>query len=80
MESANQVDRQVGDRLRLRRTAQEMSREKLAGALGVTILTVYEWEAGMSRVGAARLSEVAKILGVSPGYFFADMHRGATLH
>ena len=53
-----------------------MSREKLADALGVTVLTVHDWEAGVSRIGAARLNEVAKILGVAPGYFSADTPPG----
>ena len=76
MKFATPVDRQIGDRLRVRRTALGMSREKLADALGVTVLTVHDWEAGVSRIGAARLSEVAKILGVSPGYFSADTPPG----
>lgn len=47
-----------------------MSREKLADALGVTVLTVHDWEEGVNRIGAARLSEVSRFSawrqGISP--------------
>jgi transcriptional regulator with XRE-family HTH domain len=66
-----QIDQQIGDRLRVRRIALEMTPQKLAAALGVSVLRVYEWEAGATRIEPDLLPEVAKVLGVSPEYFLA---------
>ena len=66
---ANPVDRQVGGRLRSRRTALNMSAESFAQDSGATPQQLREWEAGTSRIGAARLLELAKILDVNPAFF-----------
>jgi transcriptional regulator with XRE-family HTH domain len=69
---ANPVDRQVGGRLRSRRIALNMSAESFARASGTTPQRLREWEAGTSRIGAARLLEFAKILDVNPELFFRE--------
>lgn len=49
-----------------------MSQEKLAQGLGITYQQVQKYERGSSRVGASRLHNIASILHVQVGYFFAD--------
>jgi transcriptional regulator with XRE-family HTH domain len=65
-------DKEVGRRIRVRRLQQDMSQTTLADALGLTFQQVQKYEKGVNRVGAGRLQQVAKILQVSPSYFFDD--------
>lgn len=64
------VDVRVGRRLSHRRKLLGMTEEQLAEALGVTVQQVREYEAGVSPITASRLLELARLLGVSVGYFF----------
>ena len=73
---SNPVDMQVGGRLRSRRIALNMSAESFARATGTTPQRLREWEAGTSRIGAARLLELTKILDVDPSFFFASERHG----
>ncbi|MDF1791755.1 MAG: helix-turn-helix transcriptional regulator [Thalassobaculaceae bacterium] len=69
----NPIDIHVGARVRLRRTLLGMSQERLGDALGLTFQQVQKYERGANRVGASRLFELAKALGVPVSYFFDDM-------
>jgi transcriptional regulator with XRE-family HTH domain len=73
---ANPVDMRVGGRLRSRSIALNMSAESLARASGTTPQRLREWEAGTSRIGAARLLELTKILDVNPAFFFGNECHG----
>ena len=70
---ANSVDAQVGSRVRLRRMLIGMSQEKLGELLGLTFQQVQKYEKGVNRIGAGRLFEVARILGVPIGYFYESV-------
>jgi transcriptional regulator with XRE-family HTH domain len=72
MKSGNPVDKHVGARVRSRRIVLGMSPKNLADALGTTAHQVDQWEAGTSRIGSKRLTELTKILGVNAAFFFAD--------
>lgn len=67
---ANPIDVYVGSRVRLRRMLLGMSQEKLGERLGLTFQQVQKYEKGINRVGASRLFELAKVLGVSVGFFY----------
>ncbi|MGE5517969.1 MAG: helix-turn-helix domain-containing protein [Bacteroidota bacterium] len=69
----NAVDTAVGKRIRLRRTTLGMSQEKLADALGLTFQQVQKYEKGVNRVGASRLFDLGRVLGVPVEYFFEDV-------
>jgi transcriptional regulator with XRE-family HTH domain len=69
---ANPIDVYVGTRVRLRRMLLGMSQEKLGEKLGLTFQQVQKYEKGVNRVGASRLFELSKVLGVRVGYFFED--------
>ena len=67
---ANPVDIQVGNRVRIRRMLIGMSQEKLGELLGLTFQQVQKYEKGVNRIGAGRLFDVARILGVPIDYFY----------
>jgi transcriptional regulator with XRE-family HTH domain len=68
---ANPMDVHVGTRVRLRRMLLGMSQEKLGEHLGLTFQQVQKYEKGVNRIGASRLFDLAKVLGV-PVQFFYD--------
>ena len=68
--ASNIVDVYVGARLRMRRTMLGMSQSKLGELLGVTFQQIQKYEKGSNRISASRLQHTARVLEVSPGYFF----------
>lgn len=58
------------------RLAAGLTQEDLADGLGVTFQQVQKYEKGTNRVGAGRLSDIARILAVPIPYFFEGV-RGA---
>jgi len=67
---ANPIDAQVGNRVRIRRMLIGMSQEKLGDLLGLTFQQVQKYEKGVNRVGAGRLYEISRILGVPIEFFY----------
>jgi transcriptional regulator with XRE-family HTH domain len=67
---ANPIDGQVGNRVRLRRMLIGMSQERLGELLGLTFQQVQKYEKGVNRIGAGRLFEISRILGVPIDYFY----------
>src|SRR5579871_368828 len=67
---ANPIDVQVGNRVRIRRMLIGMSQEKLGDLLGLTFQQVQKYEKGVNRIGAGRLFEIARILGVPIDFFY----------
>ena len=67
---ANLVDIHVGLRIRAARLAAGLSQERLGTALGVTFQQIQKYEKGVNRVGAGRLSDIARVLSVPVSYFF----------
>ena len=68
--ASNVVDAYVGVRLRMRRTMLGMSQSKLGQLLGVTFQQIQKYEKGANRISASRLQQTARVLEVSPSYFF----------
>jgi transcriptional regulator with XRE-family HTH domain len=54
----------------VRRREKRISQIELAGRLGLTFQQVQKYEEGNNRVGASRLQQIAKILGVSIPFFY----------
>jgi transcriptional regulator with XRE-family HTH domain len=67
---ANPIDAQVGNRVRIRRMLIGMSQERLGDTLGLTFQQVQKYEKGVNRIGAGRLFEIARILGVPIDFFY----------
>lgn len=54
----------------MRRVLVGMSQEKLGEALALTFQQVQKYEKGTNRIGASRLQQISRILGVPVEYFF----------
>ncbi len=72
---ANPLDLHVGSRVRLQRMLLGMSQEKLGEQLGLTFQQIQKYEKGINRIGASRLFELAKVLGVSVQFFYDEVPR-----
>lgn len=70
---ANPIDVHVGSRVRLRRMLLGMSQEKLGEQLGLTFQQVQKYEKGVNRIGASRLFDMARVLGVKVQFFYDDV-------
>ncbi len=70
---ANPIDAQVGNRVRIRRMLIGMSQEKLGDLLGLTFQQVQKYEKGVNRIGAGRLYEISRILGVPIDFFYESV-------
>ena len=68
----NPIDVHVGSRVRLRRTMQGLSQEKLGEGLGITFQQVQKYEKGANRIGASRLQHISTILNTPISFFFED--------
>jgi transcriptional regulator with XRE-family HTH domain len=74
---ANPIDAQVGNRVRIRRMLMGMSQERLGDTLGLTFQQIQKYEKGINRIGAGRLFEIARILGVPIDYFYDGVSAAA---
>lgn len=70
---SNPIDAHVGSRIRMRRMELGMSQEKLGEQLGLTFQQVQKYEKGINRIGAGRLFDVARALGVPVQWFYDGM-------
>lgn len=69
----NPIDIHVGARIKLKRTMNGLSQEKLADQLGITFQQVQKYEKASNRIGASRLKEIADFLGVPVGFFYEGL-------
>ncbi len=67
------VDRHVGQRVKLARAIAGVTQEKLGEAIGITFQQVQKYEKGINRIGAGRLQQIAAALGTSVDFFFEDV-------
>ena len=68
--ATGKIDKDLGQRIRLRRVEMMLSQGKLAAKLGVSFQQIQKYEQGANRVGAARLSQIAETLGVPVSFFY----------
>jgi len=68
--SAGIADIEMGRRIRLRRRETGISQTELADHLGLSFQQMQKYEKGISRVGAAQLQQIAKMLGVDIPFFY----------
>src|SRR5215207_6562079 len=70
VKDAQPIDRHVGSRVRMRRMMVGMSQEKLGEACGITFQQIQKYEKGSNRMGASRLHQIARVLGVPVEFFY----------
>ena len=58
----------IGERLKKARLEKNLTQEQLAEQIDVSIAFLSRVERGSSHINLKRLTQVAEILGVSPGY------------
>jgi transcriptional regulator with XRE-family HTH domain len=73
----NPIDKHVGNLVRLRRVALNMSQTALADELGVSFQQVQKYEKGTNRIGASRLQNISSVLGMPVGFFFERVPGGS---
>src|SRR6266498_1686015 len=76
VKSPDQVDVEVGQRIRIQRNALGLSQTELANQLGVTFQQVQKYEKGVNRIGCGRLFQVASVLGADVNDFFEGSPKG----
>ncbi len=64
------LDLLVGSRIRVLRLQRRLSRRELGAAIGARAEDIRQFEAGLQRVGAARLSSIADVLEIDIGALF----------
>jgi transcriptional regulator with XRE-family HTH domain len=74
--TAQDVDRHVGARMRERRTMLGLTRQQVAELVGVTCQQAHKYETGANRIAVGRLHQIARALGVEPGFFFEGLGSG----
>ena len=70
---SQQVDVHVGHRVKERRISLKLSQKKLAEAMNLSLRQVQKYEEGIDRIGASRLFDISRALGVPVSYFFQDL-------
>src|SRR5688572_8284532 len=68
--SPDPVDIQVGKSIRAYRILAGLSQTELAQQLGVTFQQLQKYEKGINRVGAGRLSKIARVLNIDVATLF----------
>ncbi len=69
----NKIDRHIGSRVRLRRKILNISQYSLSHDLEISFQQLQKYESGENRIAASRLYEIAKILNISPHFFFEGL-------
>lgn len=70
---AQDIDRHVGSRLRQRRLGLGLKQRHIGDLIGVTYQQIHKYEAGLNRLSAGWLHEIARALDVDVSYFFAGL-------
>ena len=66
----NQLDREIGERIKQARVATRFSQKRLADEVGVTFQQIQKYEIGVNRVSASRLWQIAQALNLPITFFF----------
>jgi transcriptional regulator with XRE-family HTH domain len=67
---AGKADKDIGQRIRLRRIEVEVTQHALAEKLGIAFQQIQKYEVGINRVTAPRLQQIAILLRVPISFFF----------
>lgn len=65
-----EFEQMVGGKIRERRKARCWTQKELANKLGISYQQVQKYEAGVNRISAGRLYQIAQLLSLDIGVFF----------
>ena len=64
------IDKHIGRQLRAARKEKRLTLAQVGAGIGVTLQNVATYEAGSSRISAARLYDLSMVLDVTPAFFY----------
>jgi DNA-binding transcriptional regulator YiaG len=70
--TGNSVDVLVGHRVRALRLQHKLSLQALGAVIGVSVEEMRRFEAGVNRIGAARLLAIARVFDTEVGVLFGS--------
>ena len=73
---ASSIDMFIGSRIRIKRTSRGVTRHELSELLNLDYENLAAFEAGVQRINAKLLFQIAKLLDVRPDYFFRGYTTG----
>jgi transcriptional regulator with XRE-family HTH domain len=71
------ADKEIGQRIRLRRIEVEMSQHALAEELGLSFQQIQKYEMGVNRVNTQRLQQIATTLRLPISFFYDGANANA---
>ncbi len=71
----NNLDAEIGRRLRQARLAENLTQSGLADRIGISFQQVQKYENGTNRVSSSRLWAVANALNIPVTYFFEELEQ-----
>jgi len=76
MRIANQLDLEIGRRLRQSRLVEHLTQAQLAQKVGISFQQLQKYENGANRISASRLWSVSQALGLPITYFYEGLDNG----
>lgn len=70
MRVANNLDHEIGRRLRQSRLFENLTQEALAQRIGISFQQLQKYESGANRVSSSRLWAISRVLGLPITYFY----------
>ncbi len=70
---ADQIDRYIGRRLRMRRIEKGLSLNDISDALGISYQQIQKYENGTNRISVGRLYALSAIVDVPISYFYEGL-------
>lgn len=70
------IDLHVGSRLRIRRLMLGLSQHGLGNRVGLTFQQIQKYEKGVNRIGAGRLFQLGRAMGVDVQFFYDEFDEG----
>jgi len=67
------VEKHIGQQLKMLRISNKMSQKALAEQLDITYQQVQKYEMGMNRISVARVWQFCKIFSVTPDFLFENL-------
>lgn len=74
----DELDAEIGRRLREARIVRGMSQTELGDALGITFQQIQKYEKGLNRIGSGRLFKISRILCLPVTYFYDGLDEAAS--